>query len=189
MRVEFAEDKLDGGSLYALLHRHNLLPKSLEDPMACIAFADHCSIGFIHDEGRNPLAILLETHPEPGVVGVMLITERARLNQRRDELIGISWDLRDRWFNQMGAFRVETRIPSERTQTLRCFRHLGFKMETLPNGLRNASVLSGKPVNLCILSLLPADPIKQLSKPSKGLTLAEGESYAQESDYTQCESE
>ena len=174
MYVEFADEHIDGGILYSLLDRHNLLPETLRDPSICMMAAQTMSVGFVHDGGTKPLAVLLETNPEPGVVGLMFITERARLNQRRDELIEVSSQLRERWFNGYGAYRVETRIPVERTQTIRCLRHLGFKIETMPKGLRNAVIYNGKPVSLCVLSMLPTDPVKELSKQGLEPTLMTG---------------
>jgi len=172
--VAFSEEKIDGGVLYNLLDKHMLLPEYLKDPQICMMAATTMSVGFIHDDGKMPLAVLLETHPEPGIVGVLMITERARLNQRRDELIEISSQLRERWFGQFGAYRVETRIPVERTQTIRCLKHLGFRIETLPKGLRNAAMYNGKPKSLCIMSLLPTDSPRELSKAQEEPTLTDG---------------
>lgn len=174
MFIQFSEEKIDGGVLYSLLERHLLLPEVLKNPSICMMAANSMNVGFIHDDGNKPLAILLETHPEPGIVGLLLITERARLNQRRDELIDISIQLRERWFGQMGAYRIESRIPVERTQTIRCLRHMGFRIETLPCGLRNAVIYNGKPKDLCVMSLLPTDPVKELSKQVEELTLMTG---------------
>ena len=173
MKVEFSDEQMDGGMLYNLLDKHHLLPPQLEDANNCILASQMMNIGFLHDDGPKPLAIMLETNPEPGVIGLMFITERARLNQRRDELIAVSSVLRERWFNGFGAYRVESRIPVERTQGIRCLRHLGFRVETLPKGLRNAVVYNGKPVSLCVMSLLPSDPIKELSKDAEEPTLCE----------------
>lgn len=162
MRIGWAEEQLDGEMLYNLLSRHKLLPDSLKDPNICMAYAQILNIGFLHDEGPKPLAVLLEMSPEPGVVGISFITEVARLHQRKAELIEVSHVLRDRWFNGFGAYRVECRVPVDRTQSLRCLRHLGFRLETLPKGLRNATLHHGKPVSLCVLSLLPSDPVRSL---------------------------
>ena len=174
MFVLFSDEKLDGGTLYDTLRKHRLLPQALEDPRVCMGVAGTMTVGFICDNEDSHLALLLESHPEPGVVGVMMITERARLNQRRNDFIELSKALRDRWFGEYNAHRVETRIPVERTQTIRCFRHMGFKAETLPSGMRNGAIYNGKPASLCIMSLLPTDPIKELSKDKEEPTLTDG---------------
>jgi len=172
--VEWSEEPVDAGVLYSVLEKHQLLPKSLENLQNCLIMASMTSIGFLHDGGNNPLAILLETRPEPGVIGILFITGVARLNNRRDELISASIPLRERWFGS-GAYRVESRIPVERTQTIRCLKHLGFKLETaMPMGLRNAVVYNDKLTSLCIMSLLPDDPVKQLSNESHGPMLEKG---------------
>ena len=36
MYVEFSDEHIDGGILYSLLDRHNLLPETLRDPSICI---------------------------------------------------------------------------------------------------------------------------------------------------------
>jgi hypothetical protein len=174
--IQFAEEKIDGSVLYSLLERHLLLPEALKNPAVCMMAANTMNVGFLHDDGEKPMAVLLETTPEPGIVGLLFISERAHINQRRDELIEVSIQLRERWFGQMGAVRVESRIPIERTQTIRCLRHMGFKVETMPKGLRNAVIYNSKPKDLCVMSLLPSDPVKELSKQVEEPTLMmEGE--------------
>ena len=174
MEVEFTNHGFDGGLLYSLLVRHNLLPTTLNDPNVCILAASRMSIGFLHDGKPTPLAVMLESYPEPGVVGLMFITEVARLNQRRDELIEASLLLRNRWFNELNAVRVECRVPIERTQTIRCLKHMGFKIETLPRGLRNTTFMSGVAKSLCVLGLLPDDPIHKLSRELTEPIITEG---------------
>lgn len=171
MLVEFADVHPDGGMLYSLLDRHRLLPDSLRDPAICMLASERMSVGFIHEGGETPLAILLESYPAPGIVGLLFINERPRLNQLRDGLIECSLRLRKRWFEDLGALRVEARIPIERTQTIRCLGHLGFKQETLPKGLRDAEFYHGKATSMCVMGLLPSDPIKQLSTALKEPTI------------------
>ena len=158
MQIEWQEKGMDGGLLYSILNRHQLLPAGLADPGVCIVAAQEMTIGILHDGKDKPLAVLLESYPEPGVIGLLFITEVAHLNTQRDELIEVSLSLRDRWFNQMGAIRVESRIPVERTQTVRCLKHFGFKLETEQKGLRNAVVFNGAVKSLHILGLLSTDP-------------------------------
>jgi hypothetical protein len=164
--------------LYTLLHRHKLLPDSLKDPHVAMAYAQILNLGILHDGGERPLAALLETCPEPGVVGITFITEVARLHLRKAELIEVSLQLRERWFEQYGAYRVECRIPVERTQSQRSLKHMGFRMETLPKGIRNATVYEGKPVSLCIMSLLPTDPVKSLSYGAEDTIIQQDEEVA-----------
>ena len=174
MLVEWAQEKMDGGLLYTILERHQLLPPSLSDPRTCIMVAEMMSIGILHDGSDEPLALMIESYPESGVVGLLFITEVPRLNQRRDELIEVSMELRKRWFDDFKAYRIESRIPVERTQTIRCLKHMGFKIETVPKCMRNGAVYNGKPKDLCMLSLLPSDPIHELSNNQKEPILLEG---------------
>jgi hypothetical protein len=172
--TEWANEPLNGGLLYTVLNKHQLLPSYFSDPHACVAAATRMTIGFLHEGKEQPLAVMFESSPEPGVIGLMFITEVARLNQRRDELIEASRALRDRWFGEMGAIRVEARVPVERTQTIRCLKHMGFHIETAPKGLRNAVIYNGIPKSLCVMGLLPSDEFHNLSNPVKEPILTEG---------------
>lgn len=162
MQIDFLDQPTDAGLLRSMLLKHNLLYDSLADPMALIAASDGITIGFIHEGGDVPLAIVLENRPCPGVIGVMLITERPKLNQRKAELVEIGKALRERWFEGQKTRRVESRVPVERTQTIRVLKHMGFRVETLPKGLRSAETIKSKPVSFCIMGLLPSDPLRQL---------------------------
>lgn len=178
MQVDWATEELDGAMLYNLLNRHRLLPDALKDPHVCMAYASIVTLGLLHDGGSRPLASILETCPEPGVVGILFMTETARLNARRNELIEVSLSLRDRWFNQYGAYRVECRVPLERTQSLRCLKHMGFRLETLPKGIRNATRYGGELVSFSLMSLLPSDPVKSLSVEAEDPIIQQDEEVA-----------
>lgn len=162
MRAEWTDEMVDAGLLHQILSKHKLLPPQLNDPNVCIAFAMSLKFGVLTDGSKNPLCLLFMNHVDDGIGGLMLITERPKLNQRKEELFEVAKDLRKLWFTDMGLHRVEARIPAERTQTIRILKHLGFKMETMPTGLRSAATLSGKCQNMVIMGILPSDPIKTL---------------------------
>lgn len=167
MRVEWSDEVMDAGLLHKILSKHKLLPDALNNPDVCIAFASSLRFGVLSDGGQNPLCLLFMNRVDDGIGGLMLVTERPKLNQRKEELFEISKELRKLWFDEMGLHRVEARIPAERTQTIRILKHFGFRMETLPSGLRSAATLSGKCQNMVIMGLLPCDPVKTLHTPYK----------------------
>jgi hypothetical protein len=85
--IDWVEGPVDPGILHSTLDKHRLLPDSITDPMVLMAVANSLTIGFLHDGGNSPLAILLESRPSKDLVGIQIITERSHINQRRNELI------------------------------------------------------------------------------------------------------
>ena len=46
IEATFIDRRMDGVELYELLHKHRLLPKTMEDPAVCIAMAGSSDVGF-----------------------------------------------------------------------------------------------------------------------------------------------
>ena len=161
MNVTFIPRKLDGVELFQLLTKHRLLPKSMENPQVCIAMAESSDVGFLH-EGDRVLAVIIETHPSEKTLELIWVNEVSRLHTRRDLLIEASLVLRARWFDQLNMERVGVHIPVARTQTIRTIKAMGFRMETLPWGIRNCSGYGDHLESMAVLGLLPTDPAKVL---------------------------
>jgi hypothetical protein len=150
---------MEGVELYELLSKHRLLPNSLEEPMACISLANSAKIGFLH-EGDRVLAVIIETYPSDKSVELIWVNEVSRLHQKRDFLAEASKVLRKRWFEELGLLRVGVHIPVARTQTIRTLKSMGFRMETLPWGVRDCVVYGTHLESVAIMGLLPTDPVK-----------------------------
>ena len=159
IEATFIPRRMEGVELYELLSKHRLLPSTLEDPNVCIALAESSDVGFLH-EGERVLAVILETHPSKNVVELIWVNEVGRLHQRRDELCRVAMDLRNRWFMEGDKARVGVHIPIARTQTIRTLKNLGFRLETLPWGIRSCQTYGNHMESMAVLSLLPDDPIK-----------------------------
>ena len=159
IEATFIERRMDGVELYELLHKHRLLPKTMEDPAICTAMATSSDVGFLH-EGERVLAVILETHPSRDVVELIWVNEVGRLHQRKEDLAKVAHDLRNRWFMQNNFERVGVHVPIARTQTIRTLKSLGFRLETLPWGIRSCQTYGNHMESMAILSLLPSDPIK-----------------------------
>lgn len=162
MKVTFIPRKLDGVELYQLLSKHRLLPTSMEAPEICVAMAESSDVGFLH-EGDRVLAVIIETHPSNKTLELIWINEVSKLHTRRELLIEASLVLRERWFGQMGKERVGVHIPVARTQTIRAIKTMGFRMETLPWGIRNCSGYGSHLESMAVLGLLPTDPARTVS--------------------------
>ena len=157
--VTYIPRKLSAVELYELLSKHRLLPNQLEEPKACIALAESCEVGFLH-EGDRVLAVILETHPSDNAVELVWVNEVSRLHQKKDFLAAAAALLRTRWFTEKGYIRVGVHVPVARTQTIRTLKALGFRMETLPWGVRNCMGYGNHVESIAILGLLPSDPVK-----------------------------
>jgi len=159
MTVTYIPRRLDGVELYQLLTKHRLLPKSMENPQVCVAMAESSDVGFLH-EGDRVLAVIIETRPADKVLELIWVNEVSRLHTRRDLLIEAASVLRERWFTRMGMERIGVHIPIARTQTIRTIKAMGFRMETLPWGIRNCSGYGDHLESMAVLGLLPSDPIR-----------------------------
>lgn len=159
--VTYIPRKMTGVELYELLSKHRLLPNQMEDPQVCVALAESSDVGFLH-EGDRVLAVLLETHPSDKSIELIWVNEVSRLHQKKDFLIESSKLLRKRWFDEKGYIRVGVHIPVARTQTIRTLKSLGFRMETLPWGVRDCTAYGNHVESMAIMGLLPSDPVKSV---------------------------
>jgi hypothetical protein len=155
--------KMDGVELYELLRKHRLLPSMLEDPATCIALANSSDVGFLH-EGDRVVAVIIETRPSPKALELIWVNEISRLHQKRDFLMEVAQTLRKRWFDELGLQRVGVHIPIARTQTIRTLKTMGFRMETLPWGVRDCMAYGTHLESIAILGLLPSDPVRTVVK-------------------------
>jgi hypothetical protein len=160
--VTYIPRKMTGVELYELLSKHRLLSNQMEEPNVCIAMAESADVGFLH-EGERVLAVVIETHPSEKTVELLWVNEVSRLHQKKDFLAEASKALRKRWFEEKGYSRVGVHIPIARTQTIRTLKALGFRLETMPWGIRDAVGYGNHLESLAILGLLPTDPVKSWS--------------------------
>jgi len=151
--------KMNAVELFELLTKHRLLPDHLEDPMACVALANSSEVGFLH-EGDRVLAVIIETRPTNRALELIWVNEISRLHQKRDFLMDVAKILRKRWFEDLGVSRVGVHIPIARTQTIRTLKTMGFRMETLPWGVRDCTAYGTHLESIAIMGLLPSDPVK-----------------------------
>lgn len=175
MAVTFIPRKLSGSELYELLSKHRLLPKSMEDPRVCVGMAESSDVGFLH-EGERVLAVVIETHPSDNTIELLWVNEVSRLHTRKDLLVEAAGLLRERWFTQLGMKRVGVHIPIARTQTIRTIKTMGFRMETLPWGIRDCSGYGNHLESMAVLGLLPSDPVRSntiIVKPVEETILSE----------------
>jgi hypothetical protein len=121
--------------------------------------AESSDVGFLH-EGERVLAVIIETHPSDKAVELIWVNEVSRLHQKKDFLVEASKVLRKRWFDEKGLMRVGVHIPIARTQTIRTLKALGFRMETLPWGVRDCAGYGNHLESVAIMGLLPSDPVK-----------------------------
>ena len=159
IEATFIDRRMDGVELYELLHKHRLLPKSMEDPAVCIAMAGSSDVGFLHEDDRV-LAVILETHPSDNVIELIWVNEVSKLHQRKEDLANVAKSLRDRWFMAGNYERIGVHVPVARTQTIRTLKSLGFRLETLPWGIRSCQTYGNHMESMAVLSMLPGDPAK-----------------------------
>ena len=159
IEATFIDRRMDGVELFELLHKHRLLPKTMEDPVVCTAMADSSDVGFLH-EGERVLAVILETRPSSNVLELIWVNEVSKLHQKKEDLANVAKSLRHRWFMEGNFERVGVHVPIARTQTIRTLKSMGFRLETLPWGIRSCQTYGNHMESMAILSLLPSDPIK-----------------------------
>ena len=159
INVTYIPRAMEGVELYELLNKHRLLPNTLEEPMACIDLAGSSKVGFLHENDRV-LAVIIETQPSPKSLELIWVNEVSRLHQKRDFLIEAAKVLRKRWFDELGLLRVGVHIPIARTQTIRTLKTMGFRMETMPWGVRDCVMYGTHLESIAIMGLLPTDPVR-----------------------------
>lgn len=163
MRLLWDKPSLKPDELYSLLNRHNLLPMHLgqEGLIRSMRLTAEASLFLVVAEGEgDDMRVLASTYTyisEPGIAVFNWVPEVSQLHKRRNELIDLGQDLAEKVWFDVGIRRVEARVPSKRTQTIRALRHMGFHQETLDSGLREAVDYGKGPEGVVVLSRLATD--------------------------------
>lgn len=147
---------IDPESLYGLLSKKNLLPDQFLDPNVLGAVSRGIRFGVIHEKAEV-LAVVLTYLLEPGILGVTLIKERGRLDQRQDDLKGLAPSVWGYWFQDSSIRRVDARHPVGHIQTGRVLSGLGFTRETAHHGVRDGMMIGRFPTAIHIWGLLRLD--------------------------------
>jgi hypothetical protein len=113
--------------------------------------------------GEEPLAMMLETPSVPGLLTLNLVPMQKFVSKAdgidlRPEIVALAPQLRDRWFNQGGNYRVQSVAPMAHNQTVRALKSIGFLVESGPSGIRLGGDFGNGPVNIALLGLFPDDP-------------------------------
>jgi len=166
MRMDWRVGKIEPDAFYGLMARHNLLPLHLGEELLIRDIRGKAETGafglVVEDAESDPgvLAATLTYGVEPGVLCFLWIPEVKALHRRKQELSDLGLSLRDYWFHELGARRVEARVPIHRTQSIRALKAIGFRQETLDCGIRDAVDHGNGLESVVVLGLLEADPVK-----------------------------
>ena len=158
MALQFtpSNETIDPESLYVLLAKKSLLPDQFLDPMVLGAVARGVGFGVIHEKSEVA-AVVLTYGLEPGILGVTLIKERGRWDQKQDELKELAPQLWEYWFRNPEIRRVDARHPISHIQTGRVLSGLGFKRETGHDGIRDGMMINHFPTAIHVWGLLRLD--------------------------------
>ena len=104
-------ETIDPASLFGLLSKKSLLPDQFLDPLVLGAVARGVGFGVIHEKA-DVAAVVLTYALEPGILGVTLIKERGRWDQKQDDLKALAPDLWRYWFRDPSIRRVDSRHPA-----------------------------------------------------------------------------
>ena len=164
MTLQFtpSQEAIDPESLYGLLSKKGLLPDQFNDPLTLASVAQGVGFGVIHDKA-DVVAVVLTYLLEPGILGVTLIKERGRHDQRREELAELAPQLWAYWFRDPGVRRVDARHPISHIQTGRVLDAIGFKRETTHDGIRDGMMIKHFPTAIHIWGLLKLDIVSKLN--------------------------
>lgn len=164
MALQFtpSAETIDPESLYGLLSKKSLLPDQFLDPMVLGAVARGVGFGVIHEKGEVA-AVVLTYLLEPGILGVTLIKERGRWDQRQDDLKELAPQLWAFWFRSPDIRRVDARHPVSHIQTGRVLAGLGFHRETNFDGIRDGMMINHFPTPIHIWGLLRLDVANDLN--------------------------
>lgn len=164
MALEFtpSNETIDPESLYGLLSKKSLLPDQFLDPLVLGAVARGVGFGVIHEKSEVA-AVVLTYLLEPGILGVTLIKERGRWDQRQDELKELAPKMWGYWFRSPDIRRVDARHPITHIQTGRVLSGLGFHRETNFDGIRDGMMINHFPTNIHIWGLLRLDVANDLN--------------------------
>ena len=155
-------ETIDPASLFGLLSKKSLLPDQFLDPLVLGAVARGVGFGVIHEKA-DVAAVVLTYALEPGILGVTLIKERGRWDQKQDDLKALAPDLWRYWFRDPSIRRVDSRHPVSHIQTGRVLGGLGFHRETNFDGMRDAMMINRFPTNIHVWGLLRLDVANDLS--------------------------
>lgn len=162
MQMDWTVGKIEAEELYRLIARHRLLPIHLGEELLLRdlrARAEAGAFGLVTEDNKV-LASTLTYGDAPGSLQFMWIPEVKGIHHRKQELSDLGQVLRDYWFKQLGAHRVEARVPALRIQTIKALKAIGFRQESMDCGLRNAVDHGAGPESVIVLGLLPDDPVK-----------------------------
>lgn len=164
MALEFtpSAETIDPESLFGLLSKKSILPDQFLDPMVLGAVARGVGFGVIHEKA-DVAAVVLTYALEPGILGVTLIKERGRWDQKQDDLKALAPDLWRYWFRDPSIRRIDSRHPVSHIQTGRVLGGLGFHRETNFDGMRDAMMINRFPTNIHVWGLLRLDVANDLN--------------------------
>ena len=155
-------ETIDPASLFGLLSKKSLLPDQFLDPLVLGAVARGVGFGVIHEKA-DVAAVVLTYALEPGILGVTLIKERGRWDQKQDDLKALAPELWRYWFRDPSIRRVDSRHPVNHIQTGRVLGGLGFHRETNFDGMRDAMMINRFPTNIHVWGLLRLDVANDLN--------------------------
>ena len=155
-------DPLDGQSLFMLLDRFSLLPRSLFiNPGGCEALAAVTNFSILHTDTKIHILLLESLCGEPRVLYITPIVMNKHLIQEEPFVKALAPILWDRWFKGEALDRVEARFPAERKNTCRLLEWWGFLEETYHgpgrSGIRNSVDYGKGSENIVVYGLLPSD--------------------------------
>jgi len=153
-----SNETIDPESLYGLLAKKSLLPDQFLDPQVLGAVASGIGFGVIHEKAEV-VAVVLTYLLEPGILGVTMIKERGRWDQRQDDLKRLAPTMWDYWFRDQSIRRVDARHPISHIQTGRVLSGLGFTRETTHDGIRDGMMINRFPTAIHIWGLLRLDAV------------------------------
>lgn len=164
MALDFSSSKetINPESLFGLLSKKALLPDQFLDPMILGSVARGVSFGVIHEKA-DVVAVVLTYLLEPGILGVTLIKERGRWDQRQEDLRELAPKLWEYWFSDPSIRRVDARHPIQHIQTGRVLDGLGFRRETIHDGIRDGMMINRFPTAIHIWGLLRLDVAAKLN--------------------------
>jgi hypothetical protein len=151
-------------AFFGLLHRKHLLTLPVRNnPGLLVPIVLEGDFHAIC-EGDRVAAYLIETRTyQEGTLDLSVIPEDKTLCLHREELAGLSEELRNRWFATEGWSKVQSSVAKSRQNTRRTLAALGFVCETRSLGIRQGITLGKEPEPLMIYGLIPTDPIPDVS--------------------------
>ena len=160
MSVTWMEVSPSPIALRELLRAHRMLPDTLENPIHLIRYSQNSRVGYA-GSAEDPIAVFIENDMDSKVLAIQVILKDKDIH-REHPILDIREALLDRWFHHSDCRRVECRIESNRTPTIKFMKAIGFRQETAPSGIREAYACEGRLINIHVLGLLPTDHLRHL---------------------------